>query len=94
MHKYKVLLSKTIQNTSYCGVISIRGDLIFVDFLGYPYTQKFTSQNVKQSNKLHCIVMQLTSYPQNYVHTNQVNFDNLSTLVPMNKCEFTVFYIR
>ena len=93
MHKYKVLLSKTIQNTCYCGVISIRGDLIFVDLLGYPYTQKFTSQNVKQSNKLHCIVMQLTSYPQNFVLTNQ-KFDNPSTLVSTNKYDFTVFPIR
>ena len=44
-------------------------------------------------NKLPCIFMQLTSYPQNFVLTNQ-KFDNLNTLVSTNKYDFTVFPIR
>ena len=36
-----------------------------------------------QSNELSCTVMQQTSYPQNYVPTNQQNFDKPLTLAPI-----------
>ena len=50
---------------------------MFVDFVGYPYSQIYILTNVYQSSKLSCInVMQQTNYPQNYVPTNQQNFDN------------------
>ena len=40
---------------------------------------KFSSP---QSNKLFCIIMQQTGYPQNYVPMNKQNFDKPWTLAP------------
>ena len=37
--------------------------------------------------------MQQTSYSQNYIHSNQQNFDNPRTLAPSNKYDFTVRYL-
>ena len=39
---------------------------------------------------MNCLVMQQTSYPRNYVPTNQQNIDNLRTLAPTNKHDSTV----
>ena len=75
----------------YCGIIIVRGCLMLVDFVGFPYPRIYVPMNVGEGNELSCIVMLQTSYPRNYVATNQQDFDNPRTLAPTSKNDSTVF---
>ena len=56
----------------YRGIIIVRGGAMFVDFVGYSYSQMYVPTNV---------TLQI-GYPRNYIETNQQNFDKPRPLAP------------
>ena len=53
-------------------------------FCGLPLSMNLRPLQHLTSNELSYIVMQQTSYLQNYIQTNQQNFDYSQTLAPTN----------
>ena len=74
--KYIVTLSFSPKDNNY-GIIIVREGLMFVNFVPRIYIPR----TIKQSNELRYIVIELTSYPWNYVLTNQQNYENPQTLI-------------
>ena len=61
-------------------------------FRGIPFPTNLCPHN----KVMNCVslILQQTSYPRNYVSTNQQNFDNPWTLDPTNMNDSTVFVIN
>lgn len=80
----------------YCGIIIVRLGPMFVAFLGRHCEQIYIPTNV------HCICKHMsniysrnrTRYQQNYIPTNQENFDYPWTLTPSNKKWFHSIWSR